>query len=238
MKMKKCKFMPYWLAGYPNFEKSLENTRVLMEYCDIIEVGIPHSDPIADGSVIQNAHRVAIENGFQTGDIFTFLEQLNAQKPVVLLTYLNTILQFGVENFANSAKKNGVNAILVPDLPPEHCELIRPIFAEKNIKIIFIISTNTPLERVKYIDEISDYFIYFVCKPSITGVQNDIEAETLEFLKNIKTFVKNPIFAGFGISNKAQVEKLSLSGADGFIIGSKFVNMNSEEIRGVCVGFV
>lgn len=230
----KTKFMPYLLAGYPDIESSIEKARILLKYCDILEVGIPHSDPIADGIVIQNAHQMAIKNGFHTKDLFIFLEKLQSNKPIVLLLYFNTILQYGIEEFIISCAKYGVNALLIPDLPPEHRNYIDSLLKQHNIHLVFIISTNTSMERVKFIDEISDYFIYFICKPSITGEKSDIEQETLDFLVKIKTFVKNDIFAGFGISNKMQIEKLSKAGADGVIIGSKLVNLFNQDIENFC----
>ena len=113
-------FMPFWIAGYPTINESIERIKILLKYADVLEIGIPFSDPIADGVIIQNANKIAIKNGFKTKDLFSIIKNANKefQKPVVILCYFNIVLQYGIENFMQEAKESGVKAILIPDLPP------------------------------------------------------------------------------------------------------------------------
>lgn len=227
----KLMFMPFWMCGYPNIDDSIKKMELLLEYCDILEIGIPFSDPIADGVVIQNASKIAIENGFNTENTFEIIKKANQkhQKPVVILCYLNTILQYGIEKFMKAAKESNVNAVLIPDLPPEESEIIKKYL--NGIEIIYIISTNTSIERIKYIDNISNSFIYFISKPSVTGIsEKNVEESTIKFINEIKFTITNPLYIGFGISNLEQIKQYSQTSADGIIIGSKLISLDSSEL--------
>jgi tryptophan synthase alpha chain len=236
-------FMPFFMCGYPSVEESIARMKILLKYADVLEIGIPFSDPLADGEVIQNASKIAIENGFKTRDTFKIIQEANKdfQKPIVILCYFNTVLQYGVENFAKDAQSVGVNALLLPDLPPEEAGDIQKTMQKNNIELVNIISTNTPTERVKYIDNITNSFLYFVSKPSITGANNQpILEETIEKINQFKSFVKNPLYIGFGISSKDQVLQYSKTKADGFIIGSKLIMLDDknkmiEFLNSICI---
>ena len=229
-KQNKFGFMSFCVAGYPDLEKSTKRMKILLKYCDLLEVGIPFSDPSADGKVIQNASKVAIENGFKTSDVFDSIKVANKDflKPIVILCYLNTILQYGVGNFLQSCQECGVNALVIPDLPPEEVSILQGN-KNHNIELVFIISTNTSIDRVKFIDSISNSFIYFVSKPSITGLNNEkISQETINCINSVREITTNPLYIGFGVSNKKQVKEYRQTKADGFIIGSKIVSINSD----------
>jgi tryptophan synthase alpha chain len=225
-------FMPFWLAGYPTINESINKMKILLEYCDVLEIGIPFSDPSADGPIIENAAKIAIENGFNTSDLFYCITKANEKfkKPIVILCYFNTVLQYGIEKFCQNANTAGINAVLIPDLPPEESELVKQHFDKYNIELVYIISTNTSIERIKYIDNISNSFIYFISKPSITGItNNEIPQETLDLIDKIRNLITNPLYIGFGISNKEQIKQYFKTKADGFIVGSKLISFDKNE---------
>jgi tryptophan synthase alpha chain len=215
----------------------------LLKYADVLEVGVPFSDPLADGEVIQNASKIAIESDFKTQDAFKIIKEANKnfQKPIVILCYLNTVLQYGVGQFAKDATNAGVRAILMPDLPPEEADVVRGEMQKNHIELVNIISTNTPIERVKHIDSITNSFLYFVSKPSITGVSGQsISDETIEKINQFKSFIANPLYIGFGVSSKDQIAQYAKTKADGFIIGSKLITLEDknkmiEFLNSICI---
>ena len=225
-------FMPFWIAGFPYKEQSIETMMSLLKYADVLEVGIPFSDPIADGVVIQQASKTAIEAGFKTSDVFEIITKANHnfKKPIVILCYLNTILQYGVESFVKQASLSGVKTLLVVDLPPEEIDIIKKHCDFYNLSISLIITTNTSIERVKFIDSICNSFLYFVSKPSVTGGREELVCEkTLNYINLVKQFVQNPVYVGFGISNKSQVLEYSKTKVDGFIVGSKLISLRYND---------
>jgi tryptophan synthase alpha chain len=230
-KKDKIKFMPFYMAGYPTIEESINNIKTLDKYADILEIGIPFSDPSADGVVVQSASQVAIQNGFNTSDVFDVISKVKANKSIVILCYLNTTMQYGIEKFMKDASNVSVQAILCPDLPPEHRKMLTKYADKYNIDIVHIISTNTSIERVKFIDSIVNSFIYLVSKPSITGGNSDIPQETIDYINKIKPIVKNPLYIGFGISNRDHINKIKSTDIDGFIIGSKIISLKGDEIE-------
>lgn len=230
VKKNKIKFMPFYMAGYPTKDESIANIKTLDEYADILEIGIPFSDPSADGSIIQNASQVAIQNDFNTSDVFDIISKVNTDKPIVILCYLNTIMQYGIDKFMKDSLDVSVKAILCPDLPPEHRSMLTKYADKHSIDIAHIISTNTPIERVRFIDNIVNSFIYLVSKPSITGGNGDIPHETIDYINKIKQIIKNPLYIGFGISERDHINKIKNTDIDGFIIGSKIISLKNHEI--------
>lgn len=230
-KKNKANFMPFYIAGYPNKEESIQNIQILEEFGDILEIGIPFSDPSADGEVIRNASQIAIQNGFNTKDVFDIIKTINTKKPIVILCYLNTIMQYGIHKFMQEASIVGIKTILCPDLPPEHRNILAQDASLYGIDIAHIISTNTPIDRVIFIDKLVNSFIYLTSRPSITGMQNDIPNETLEYINKIRPMIQNPLYIGFGISTRQHIETISKTKLDGFIIGSKIISLNSCEIK-------
>ena len=217
----------YCTAGYP----ALDSLQTIMpalqsQGADIIEVGIPYSDPIADGPVIQQSNMQAIENGMTIEKLF---EQLRAVKeavsiPVILMGYLNPVLQYGMENFCKDASANGVSGIILPDLPMyEYEHIYKPLFEKYRLHFIFLITPQTGVERIKKADALSKGFLYAVSSSATTGSTNQSENKLAYFKKLKKLKCKNPLLIGFGIKDKASFTE-ACTYANGAIIGTAYIN--------------
>ncbi len=218
-------FIPFITAGDP----TLEITRSLIlrlesAGADIMELGIPFSDPIADGPSIQKASLRALENNTSLKDIICMVSDLNTQIPIVLMGYYNPIYKYGVDCFVNDAVKSGVDGVIVADLPPEEAsELISPA-KEYGLATIFLVAPTSTPERVKLIAETSTGYIYCVSTMGVTGAREKV-SDTLEpMVKLIREYTDKPISVGFGVSTPDQAREVSKM-ADGVIIGSAIVNL-------------
>lgn len=194
----------YFTAGYPALESTEEILRSLISNdVDLIEIGMPYSDPLADGPVIQQSSSKAIENGMSIEKLFSQLSNFrinnpNHYVPLILMGYLNPVMQFGFRRFCEMAKKTGISGIIIPDLPPEIYQSdYSPVFKEFGLKFIFLITPTTSPERINTIDEMSDTFLYAVSSSSITG-RSTSTAEKENFLKRLDG-LQNPVLTGFGI---------------------------------------
>ncbi|BDD09830.1 tryptophan synthase alpha chain [Fulvitalea axinellae] len=222
----------YFTAGYPGLGDTTKVLRSLADSgADIIEVGIPYSDPVADGPTIQASGQQALDNGM---NLKLLLEQLadirqHTQTPIVLMGYFNTVLVYGVERFCMKCKEVGVDGLILPDLPvEEYKEKYADMFAEYGLCNILLISPTTKEERIRQIDEISTGFLYMVSSNAITGAKGSVEDAQEEYFKRIEAMnLKTPRLIGFGISNRQTFERASKY-ASGAIIGSAFVNLLTE----------
>lgn len=230
----KMAFMPFWMLGDPTSEKSLEIIEKIADSADILELGIPFSDPLADGPTLQDSAKLAIENGSTTKKCLDLVSQIRAQfpeKPIGLLVYLNLVLQFGIEPFFEACKKAGVDSVLIPELPIEEIALVKKAANQNEIALIFLVSTNTEHDRLDQILEISKEdkaFIYAISTPSITGAKTDISPKTIAMIKDLKQKTKTPICVGFGISTPEHLAELKKAGADGGIIGSRLFSFRGD----------
>ena len=223
----------YFTAGFPEMEDTLRIARSLEESgADIIEIGIPFSDPIADGPTIQASSMTALENGMTLEKLFDQLSDLRKEVtiPVLLMGYLNPIHQFGIEKFCQECERVGVDGIIVPDLPiSEYLEEYQEVFQTHGLHNIFLISPNTSEERIRLIDKESSGFIYMVSSSSITGAKKGLEEGQISYFERINGMnLHNPRLIGFGISDKASFEK-ACKYANGAIIGSAFINQLTED---------
>ena len=218
----------YFTAGFP----SLNDTQKIiskLEKCnvDLIEVGIPFSDPLADGETIQKSSKKAIENGMTIHKLFSQLKDLRktVKIPVILMGYLNPILQFGIEKFCMKSKEIGIDGLIIPDLPIEiFIDEYKDLFIKNNLFNIFLITPQTSDERIKLIDKNSRGFIYMVSSSSITGSKKKLEDVSFDYFDKIsKMNLNNPSIVGFGISNRKTYEKV-IEKSKGAIIGSAFIN--------------
>jgi len=226
----------YLMGHDPDPKAFMANAASLIEGgADILEVGIPFSDPVADGPVIQAAGTRALSAGATPRKILDTIGQLWSQFaiPFVVLTYYNPILAMGMEQFMRNASDNGVNGIVVPDLPVEEGDKFRDIALEHNVDSIYLVAPNTSEKRLLSILEKSTGFVYLVSLYGVTGPRDTLSPQALETVKKVKSIAKGriPVSAGFGISQPQQVSALLRAGADGAIIGSVLVRTVAEHLN-------
>lgn len=217
----------YFTAGFPE----LEDTLPIMEAieaagADIIEIGVPYSDPIADGPTIQESNMVALENGMSLKKLFSQLQDMRQSitLPVVLMGYLNPIMQYGMEAFCQKCKEIGVDGLILPDLPmQQYMDEFKSLFDQYDLRNTFLISPQTSEKRIREIDHHSTGFIYMVSSHSITGAKSGISGEQVTYFERVAAMnLNNPRLIGFGISDSETFTKASQYG-HGAIIGSAFI---------------
>lgn len=233
----------YLTAGYPQLENTLPLIKALEQAgADLVELGMPYSDPLADGPVIQQSSSVAIANGMSIAQLFQQLETLRPQckLPVVLMGYMNPVLQYGFEAFCRDAAKVGVDGLILPDLPEYEFETqYGPIINKYGLDFIFLVTPETSEERIRKLDHLSAGFLYAVSSSSTTGSDKDMTAVS-SYLDKLQTMqLKNPVLVGFGIKDKATFDQATKH-ANGAIIGSAFVKAleNSSDPEADAVKFV
>lgn len=223
----------YFCAGTPTLEGTAKVIRTLEKKgIDMIEIGIPFSDPMADGPVIQDAATKALRNGMTLKRLMEQLKDIrkNVRIPLVFMGYLNPIMQYGFEHFCQDCQTCGIDGVIIPDLPFKDYQLeYRPIAEKYDIKIIMLITPETSEERIRQIDRHTDGFIYMVSSAAITGTQKDFNEQKQAYFRRIESMnLQHPRMIGFGISNR-QTYEAATSHAAGCIIGSKFVTLLEEE---------
>lgn len=222
----------YFCAGAPTLDSTANTILTLQQRgISMIEVGIPFSDPMADGPVIQDAATTALKNGMTLPLLFSQLKAIKEQVhiPLVLMGYLNPIMQYGIEAFCQSCVASGVSGMIIPDLPfKDYLEEVKPIADRYDLRVIMLITPETSDERIRFIDDHTDGFIYMVSSASTTGAQQSFGDQKQAYFSRIQAMhLKHPCMIGFGISNKQTLEAAQ-SHAAGAIIGSKFVNLLEE----------
>lgn len=222
----------YFCAGHPRLKNTLPTLRALQDnQIDLVEIGIPFSDPMADSPVIQHAATQSLQNGMSLRGLFQQLEQVrpDIHIPLILMGYLNPILQFGFQSFCEQCKRVGIDGVIIPDLPfQEYLVHYKPTADLYDIKIIMLITPETSDARIRQIDEHTDGFIYMVSSAAVTGTQKNFDEQKLTYFQRIQAMqLRNPLMVGFGISNRQTLEA-AYAHADGAIIGSKFVQLLEE----------
>ncbi|MBI2184136.1 MAG: tryptophan synthase subunit alpha [Thaumarchaeota archaeon] len=215
-------------AGDPDPKGSMKIAQALIDGgVDVLELGIPFSDPIADGPSIQQSSSRALSSGTTPQTVLDMARQLKPQRniPIVLLTYYNIIYHTGLEQFFAKAKERRVDGIVVPDLPIDEADEYRAAANKAKVGTIFLATPATPDPRLKRIVECSSGFIYLVSVYGVTGARSEIQNITLETLQRVKRLTDLPVAVGFGVSKPEHVEKLVSSGADGVIVGSLFADI-------------
>lgn len=222
----------YFCAGSPTLEGTGDVIKTMQQRgIDMVEVGIPFSDPMADGPVIQDAATCALHNGMSLkilfGQLKAIKEEINI--PLILMGYLNPIMQYGLEEFCKSCVESGVSGAIIPDLPfKDYLEKIKPLADKYDLRIIMLITPETSEERIRFIDDHTDGFIYMVSSAATTGAQKSFDNSKQEYFKRINAMhLRNPRMIGFGISNRQTLES-SQANAAGAIIGSKFVTLLNQ----------
>jgi len=225
-------FIAFITAGYPDLNTTkklvLGLTRVGV---DIIELGVPFSDPMADGPIIQEASQAALKNGINLNDILNLVKALRKKinTPLCLMTYYNPIFCFGEERFAKKASACGVDGIIIPDLPPEEGASFIRLANKSKIDTIFFVSPTTSPERIKLVSRVTRGFIYYVSLTGVTGPRENLPQDLANNLKIIKKLSKKPVCVGFGVSRPEQVKAI-YKVADGVIVGSAIVGKIKENI--------
>lgn len=222
-------FVSYIMAGDGGLDRLEEKILFLQEAgVTAIELGIPFSDPVADGPTVQKAGLRALEHDVSLKDIIGFLSEQEFDVPIVFMTYFNLIYRYGVEAFCRDAARAKVSGVIIPDLPLEQSRIIAPHLKENNIAFIQLVSLTSPEERIAKIAAASEGFLYAVTVNGITGERDSLTEELTSYLSKIKQYSNIPVLAGFGISNPEQVRLIG-SMCDGVIVGSKIINLLEAE---------
>ena len=214
--------IPFITAGYPNTEDFKQTLFEISKKADVIEIGVPFSDPMADGVTIQRSSHMAIENGVTLKWIFNQLKEINLDTPIVLMSYLNPLYVFGMEELVKASLESGVDGFIVPDLPIEESKEFNDRLSEAGLALIQLVTPATPKDRIEMITNQSSGFIYAVTIKGVTGGEDALSADVTDYLKQVQEISKIPVCAGFGIREKSDVEMLA-NHVDGIIVGSAIV---------------
>ncbi len=224
-------FVPFLVAGDPTPAQSLVAAKLLAAAgADVLEVGVPFSDPVADGPVIQAAGQRALKKGMSLRRAIGFVKALRADGvtiPVVLFTYLNPVLRMGAEAFVKAAKKAGTTGVLIVDLPAEDSGDMNALLKKSGLELVLLASPTTTDERLRLIAKANGTAIYYVSREGVTGVRNGLAGGIAERIKKVKKIVKKPLMVGFGIADASQARALARH-ADGVVVGSALVKANVE----------
>lgn len=227
-------FIPYIMAGDPDLAKTEEVILFFEEVgADIVELGIPFTDPLADGPTIQRASERALKKGITLKKVLEFVKRIrrSIKIPIVLMTYYNPIFKYGEERFVKETVQYGVNGIIVPDLPPDEATDLIRFSKREGLDTVFLLAPTSTEDRVKTVARTSSGFIYYVSITGITGSRLQIDESLGESIKKIRKITDKPVCVGFGVSNPEEASRVSEI-ADGVIIGSAIVKMLNESPEG------
>lgn len=230
----KCAFIPFVTAGYPNYKSTIDILYILdKQGADIIELGIPYIDALADGPVIQEASRIAISNNVYINQVLDIIKKVSVDlnAPIVVFTYYNLILSRGISKFLSDISVAGVKGLIIPDLPLEESDTLIKFCAFYNIELILFISPGTSINRMSLILSKSPGCVYLLTSYGVTGVRETIAFKVNALIEYIKANTNKKIILGFGISNIEQVNQVSTWGIDGIVIGSAFIKKITESIH-------
>jgi len=214
------------VSGYPDFEATEKLLRVFEQKgVAAVELGIPFSDPLADGHVIQKASKKALENGVNPDKIFEFLKNKSFLMPLILFTYYNPVLSYGEENFVKKAAELNISGIIIPDLPLEESEYFKKLCTQNNINFIMLVSPTSDEKRIEKLAKASSGFVYLVSSTGVTGVRENFSSGLENIIKKIKNITKIPVAVGFGVSEKKHIQDLKKIKADAVIIGSAIIKI-------------
>jgi tryptophan synthase alpha chain len=221
-------FIPFLVAGDPDRQTSIALAKELIRAgADILEIGMPFSDPVADGPVIQKADERALKGGMNPDHLFGMVRELRISSdiPIVLLTYYNVVFRRGAARFYQEAHEAGIEGILIVDLPPEEADEVVSTAADQGIDQVFIVSGTTSPERLQKIASITSGFLYVVSTSGVTGARNELDPGVFDLVREVRHQTNVPLAVGFGISRAAHIRPLADSGADAIIVGSAIVEI-------------
>jgi tryptophan synthase alpha chain len=226
-KAEQAVLIPYVMAGYPTLSASKRIIEQMIKVgAGLVELGIPYSDPLADGPSIQKAGEVALRQGVTTRDVFALAREITQsyETPIVVMTYFNTIFRYGLEKFAKEAAEAGIAGVISPDLSPEEATNWKEVAQKYLLDTIFLVAPTSTKQRIKKIVSISSGFVYLVSLTGVTGARDKLPRDLTDFIKRVRDCTNKPLAVGFGVSRPEQA-KLIASLADGVIIGSALVNL-------------
>ncbi len=229
---KRAAFVAYLCAGDPDFDTSLAACRAVLDAgADVLELGVPFSDPLADGLTNQLAAQRALEGGMTAARVFELVKRLRekSQVPIIFYTYYNLVFSNGVENYVRAAKEAGVDGLLTLDLPPEEADELLAACAKHDLKTVFIVAPTTPASRLPCIGAAATGFIYYVSREGVTGVRDQVATNIPEAVARIRQHTALPVAVGFGISTREQVRQVAKV-ADGVVVGSALVNVIKDNL--------
>jgi len=218
--------MPYFTLGYPDRDTSLDIIEAIAPYSDLLELGVPFSDPLADGPTIQHSTQISLENGTTVAgclDMVRDLRRRGVETPVCLMGYYNPMLAYGLERFVGEAKEVGVQGFIVPDLPPEEAADLQLLVNNAGLAYIYFLAPTSNLDRIKQVSASAQGFIYLVSVTGVTGTRSALQSDLADFVQRVRTHSDLPLAIGFGISSPAQAASVA-DLADGVIIGSALIN--------------
>lgn len=217
----KIALMPFIMAGDPNIETTIKVLNVLDKSgSHMIELGVPYSDPLADGIVIQSSAQRALNKGFRINHLFSILENINLSIPIIIFCYFNLILHYGINNFIYKLYQLNVKGIIIPDLPVEETDEILILCQQYNIILNMLVSPVSTESRIKLIVEKTNGFIYLVSSTGVTGIRENFSDAIKDKIQIIRKYSNRPIVIGFGVSKPSHIKQIKAWGADGIIIGS------------------
>ena len=229
-------FMPYAVLGYPNRQSSIEVIKTLVEAgADLLELGIPFSDPLADGPTIQAATQKSLENGTTVKDCLAMTRELRQQgieTPALLMGYINPMLAYGLAQFVADAAAAGADGLIVPDLPPEEAEELEALCHEHGLALVYLLAPTSTPERIKLIAEKSQGFIYLVSLTGVTGARNELASGLVDFVARVRAQTDTPLAVGFGIGSGDQA-RAAAQLVEGVIVGSALVKRAAESLDSV-----
>ncbi|NJL85124.1 MAG: tryptophan synthase subunit alpha [Leptolyngbyaceae cyanobacterium SM1_1_3] len=231
-----CALIPFITAGDPDLSTTAEALKVLdRSGADLIELGVPYSDPLADGPVIQAAATRALRQGVTLDQVLEVVQSVSPQlqAPVILFTYYNPILNRGTDAFFQAIAAAGVRGLVVPDLPLEEVETLLAPAAAAGIEITLLVAPTTPSDRIKQIAAQSGGFIYLVSVTGVTGMRSELQSRVQSLLQNLQSLTDKPVGVGFGVSEPEQARQLKNWGADAVIVGSAFVKRLAADQAGL-----
>jgi tryptophan synthase alpha chain len=217
----------YVTVGYPSIEATLKVIPLLADSgCDIVELGIPFSDPLADGVTIQKASFQALKNGVTTELCLEIARELSqkVKTPLAFMTYFNPVSYYGLERFCSACSRSGIDGLIIPDLPPDEGSQLEAISQKQGLDLIYLLAPTSTEDRIRLVAEKSTGFIYLVSVTGVTGTRNDLPPDLGKFVARVRKFATQPLCIGFGISTPEQASQLTKI-ADGVIVGSRIIQL-------------
>jgi len=238
---KRAAFLPYFPIGYPDYPTSLDAITAMSEVgVDGFEIGIPFSDPLADGPTIQAATQIALENGTTVRTCLQAVRELRGRgvrQPMLMMGYVNPLLAYGAEAFVRDAKSAGADGLIIPDLPPEEAAMFSSMCAQEGMALVFFLAPTSNAQRIALVGQQASGFIYVVSLTGVTGARSELPADLKNFIARVRAQVNKPLVMGFGISTPEQARAMN-GLVEGFIVGSALVKVGrdgGEAVRALAV---